>query len=1052
MNIGKSSDFFDSLNQQFENHNIKINQLNNLLMQCEEINQTVLDRSSSITEDLNQLREGFLSFFGANSPSTISDKTIQQITINEAKIEEIFVCRSELTRIHAELKKKYASKNADNMSQKELLEMLKLEKKVAVVLSNFTALKCQLLQPLISGLQAFNKPDLVIEVENEINDSSAEDINHLVQEIKAEIRAIKQHDANQKALIIADLADAHYKHVKIDETTLKLQFKNCTTQIQTLLVLPFSDKQKQKIEAAFLKVQELKRDYTTVLKNFENVLHQASENFSQVNLEKKCKQLHLELLVINYSFQESLADLSTIKLTAFKADVNQLNISVESTGHLISQMIQENVNVMQDLQNATQKLAEFKNLHPENRATSFIGDISDLFVIDSSSSFQPVFNWSHTMWGDQLIHPEGKTQFKEHLGIGFKNTIDKLKQTRSELATRIQSLTVEENADEIQALTQDLNQVNRVFYHTFLTRITDIVGNKERTLKKYSETLSEHEKVILRSEINLLNTKFEHYYEKYAAIPVSSHSLLKAAFSHTFNTLKSIVSLGFINSQLLSPEHLRREKQYADLGYNMLEDVKAWMHTLQVKENETVVEVLKREIADFIRWSDSDPQAAMSLARDMSLTCAIIGGKSYMDQFTQTMRVKAYGAALQNGWNPFPTQDFVPTEASLKYYSLSQLFRCAPVLTAVAKSLASNDYSSPLGAASKTLIEGIKSYSVQQAGDFIPHEYAAAALQALNILRGESFQTILEEQRNLELVRLSGMAAKFVSAPKEFVARLKLQMKIWSKTVRNSTGWEKVGRVSLQVLLPAAAVVVTGAAITACILGGPITWIAALSVGITSLSFSVMLAKKVDQWFNTIFSTNKQIVKEMNQLARLKAEQALRHAIQEQRQKFVEDLEQNQVIPKFEIKAMDLEADQAAIYAEARKQLKAKFLDELTKKWKNSPHHDAVASVKCYKEVVLDTMQLAIKKMSETEEFNALFNQKEICNALSHEIAHAVKEEWLHAKIEEIFMRRILDTNISIEAVEKNIQELRTQMERDLKRQFPDQVQRNEIKEELNSL
>lgn len=290
--------------------------------------------------------------------------------------------------------------------------------------------------------------------------------------------------------------------------------------------------------------------------------------------------------------------------------------------------------------------------------------------------------------------------------------------------------------------------------------------------------------------------------------------------------------------------------------------------------------------------------------------------------------------------------------------------------------------------------------------------------------KGESFQKIFEEQRNIELLQLGGEAKKLLANPKAFLSTLKLRLKVWSKTFSHCKGWEKAARIATQIITPTLGVLAVAGITAAVIMGGPITWISAAVIGSTILSGSIATASKTDLLFNKIFPTYQQTLRQIEDEKQLKAKQAMIEKVIDQRQKFIHDLQTNGSLPKFsEAHLPQLTEQQNKIYQKRKEELIHELKLKLNQKWKEKADKTAVDCVQVLIKEGLSQIKINVETfMSEVKDstthpeaflhlLSQDFDSLQFQAAMANEMIQALIEDWLGPHIDNIFAERMFQEN-----------------------------------------
>lgn len=594
--------------------------------------------------------------------------------------------------------------------------------------------------------------------------------------------------------------------------------------------------------------------------------------------------------------------------------------------------------------------------------------------------------WAHTDWGS-LIGPD--------------SGIDALIFSRISLLNRDH---LDENGQK------ELHAINRLLYHAFLNKIITIIHEKNHLLKNKRETLSQEQIDILESSVEDLNQKYESFLECYKKVPIQDKSFVDALLSKLASTAKWMLSLGYLNDQIFPVEEIERRKKFADLGFDMKTEFLKLFKDLQCRENETYGDVIKREIQGFLTWADQNPHEAQLIAGDVALTVSILQDEHFINQFHAKMRAIAYMNAFQQGWNgTTSTSQYTPEKATLKYYALSQITRYAPKIAGIVTDVVSTEQIGVVSLATSIFTGIWKGSAVQAASSIVPPKYANLAFQAVNVIKGD-LPKFLEEQKKVELVRLAGITAAFVSSPKGFFHRIRREATIWWKTVRAASGREKVARIALQIILPILSFGAFG------LLAQPLIVTAALapSVAITLFSSSIKLANMMEDWFDATYGTRSRVIEEMKQQELEIQKTARREHVEKEitqihqaRDDFIRKLRSSRILPDEPIRRTELFNDVTeTTYQNFQDVIVNSIKDEMNQEFND---HTAAGYVQRLIKLGTNTIKqkIAIETITLPEE-SPLHNEQ-IQDQMANEIAERLIQEWLAPRLDRVFVEKVVE-------------------------------------------
>lgn len=785
-----------------------------------------------------------------------------------------------------------------------------------------------------------------------------------------------------------------------NDTQLKNELDS-DTSIADLLNLLAENKQpleeeKKKLEQAFVTYE---KDFLNSINEINKAVEESKDVTSLENsrerLETLCEQAKFKQLDLALKFEWERAQFNGQKKQVLRA--LSRNYLDEGTEKALRKQYDK---TSEEGHKITEQLKTFRE---------------EIRKIDAKEelNIQELESWPTTDWGELLINRERGRDFPDPFGIGFEKTVNQLKVERRRLKSEIAQAELKQADPKIlKDLNNELAEIKLLLYHTLLQRHIDVIAEKVKMRKL--ETISLTQRNQLTFEIGLLNKKYDSLFAKYKAIKPPEKSFLQSTGKSFLDTVKSILTLGYFGGRLSSAAELERKKWDADSGYDITEGLKKFLSGLTIQEGETWRDVLKRKIQGFMDWSDKHPELATKLAGDIALTCSIISDQTFLDNFTKTMEGKAYSEAFLRGWKIIPEEEPPATEEDFEYRALADLVRCAPVMTTIFKTFLKEK---PSLFDFATAVAG--AITIQSVQRFIPSDYSHYVAGFTEFVRGKSFQEVMENQRNIQLFQIGGMAKQLVFDPKNLGRQLLMGIKIWTKTLSASRGVEKIGRIATQILFPIVAVAATVSFGILSLLGGPVTWVTAAAVGPMLLTSFFGTAKKIDNFWNTVFRTNDDVYarvkKEMTgQLTKeeLLEGENIKKDLQNQRDLFINDAKKLGWLPPTkspeprppltESQSNDFETKLSAIILKYQK-----ILNEKHNQWvKDNPKESITASALCVdifdKGVIPEDLGKEITDMIKDLNLNDK-DSKKLEHAMGDELINALINRWVIHHVDLIY-------------------------------------------------
>lgn len=486
--------------------------------------------------------------------------------------------------------------------------------------------------------------------------------------------------------------------------------------------------------------------------------------------------------------------------------------------------------------------------------------------------------WKQSPLGKLLIPTGVKDGILYRLGKGFEAGIDSLKtqivNVQIDINSRIEEWEkkLAENPDaDVKEIIQDIltlsvlkNELKKALHQSFLMRLIDVRGEQEN-LKK--ERINSGSSIKLVDEnIRLLKQAFDKKLETFTllsrstkqkksdpALSTSKSELSELLGKKVYNMImgtkkapeeylkrteelskkvKKNLSTLFVtqfksglnsliwDTKFQKPEEIKRKFQYAEMGYNMREEVVNLLTNLY--EFKSLEEGLQAEVKSFCEWADIHPTSASQLAGDILLSCSTLVGESAANQLFGQLRTRAFaGALLKETRNP---DEFEPVESvkELRYKALADICRAAPLIVAATTGTA-QFLSGPSWAPSEALkkIGGSLAIAagIQTAVSRVPFNMTEAALSMAHSVRGTDYASIIAEKAKLESYKLTGAVTGSLLSPGRTLANVERKARIYFKSIAKAHRTTRVYRILGQVVLPALAVAAATTVVTLGILG-----------------------------------------------------------------------------------------------------------------------------------------------------------------------------------------------------------------------------------------
>lgn len=635
---------------------------------------------------------------------------------------------------------------------------------------------------------------------------------------------------------------------------------------------------------------------------------------------------------------------------------------------------------------------------------------------------RPSGTWETKHWGLLLMPTDKKEEIANYIGKGFVATMNKLKARKHEIKNEMAKL--RPGDPKMVPLEQDLKEVNRTLYHCILTRSIDVISEKEWQVRQRG--IDPLQREALEYDIIKLNIKFTRTLEKYEAYQAQTRSLKDALQEETQNTILNVISCGFYNGKLDTVEELLSKKQYADMGYSMMNYLPQWLEQTQIPAGVSASNYILGQIREFYEWAAKHPERASVMLGDMALTVMLItNDESVVKHFDTQLRTRSMAMAFVAPLGS-PAWEEIELEAELKYRALADFSRYAPAMSNAGMNVMRQLFTgniNPIGLLFEAWKGGARATLIQNASRIVPSHCTDIATAVTGALSGQDYRQIIETQQRIEVVRLAGAATNSLMNPEGLLDSTARSLKIWWTTFINSPPLEMAVRGLAQIAVPAVAAFWGSIFVFVAILGGPVTWGVTLGLAFTCYLFAGTMIWKSNSFLNAVFSdtylksmekVNGEVRAEIKE--KLKAEQ--RERMETLRNNYFKRMQAARQLPYIRApKRLNLNPVQTkAAYAIAAK-MKTRLLTQLNGSM--TPDSDQTDPVGILHQhfVVSEKIKEAMKLINEDPILKKLrqFDKVNVAGYICFKISQEIMKEWLDKAVEERWLDQAVDTTVDKE-------------------------------------
>ncbi|GAB4233575.1 MAG: hypothetical protein Tsb0021_12640 [Chlamydiales bacterium] len=815
---------------------------------------------------------------------------------------------------------------------------------------------------------------------------------------------------------------------------------------------------------------KLKR-YIEESKQHQNELKSFEEHFPAEKNEIDYRKAKLKSAELN---------IEVLRIQAFEKFLTILSEKDSQEDHdWIHKRIDAHKNTIQilskELKSLKKELAPFLAKHDGNidyQTAAIEHEYVAHFVSDRVLEFPKT--WHLKNWAQILIKGGKYADSLVSTGKDFQDSINHLEEEIDKLDRKL--IGKNETSPDDLNLRKDLQELKRRKYQVYLQRTIDVIGSLNRTLKKGNLDPSETKKI--QQELKELNRFYEKTITKYKSI-ISSHQEEKSFIEAVANTIKKEATFGYLSASFVEPKEFEVKKYYADLGYVLMENVKEWLDTLTLKEGETTwQDIIIREVKNFWKWAETHPRAAEGLVANLKQTVDILNNESETKTFLGRMETRAFtNAFLGQMKSIVPQDDPLVVETLLKYKALADLAEYLPFVTSIGKSIGDNLAAGNLSL-TKNIVDAakaaLKTRATQSLSNIISSENTEIVAMLARAIRGDSFWKIMEQRRNLELVRLSGVTKEFLLHPKNSTTYIKNETIIWFKSIAQArTPMERIARIIVQVVFPLGIFIVTVALLPYFVLSNILTLGATVPISGSILSMGVTTNYKLYQlinkrWSQTRVSIETQLKTQRMQknIEKLKQNENAKTMIEVRAETFILQAQKWKMLHKSEpISMQDLKKSNKideGLEAVITQTIKT-TIENKTYQLKQEHSTELRGTMNHFKTVTdYQKLKAEIKKSFGGREIESHVLDG-IVEKIARDVMHALIENWLKEQVQEAMFKETAqlyenyyaDINEYKLKNQINIEDNRSEdtvLTEELKRSVPNDENRNKIENFIENL
>lgn len=288
--------------------------------------------------------------------------------------------------------------------------------------------------------------------------------------------------------------------------------------------------------------------------------------------------------------------------------------------------------------------------------------------------------------------------------------------------------------------------------------------------KKLGEEIS-----VLKTEIAALKKGYEAQKRTYERLPRGEHLLLDQLQNYFSDRLKEMLTFGAVGAGYKSIKDFDRECQFATHGYQ-------WQKVLTDELSNTrgyanSVDFFNAQVRDFLVFADAYPDLAQGIAVDFALTLNVLQDKGPLENLLSGLRASAYTNRLlgELGRDVEADPELSPElyQQVAKYRALADLAKWGPMAASMPGVLEGFGAGFMEGGFWGGLIGGARagvsnSVSVTITRDVLrnmSNEQTPVILAIAAVANGESVASVIDEQKNLELIRIGGDVRRAINDP-----------------------------------------------------------------------------------------------------------------------------------------------------------------------------------------------------------------------------------------------------------------------------------------------
>lgn len=367
---------------------------------------------------------------------------------------------------------------------------------------------------------------------------------------------------------------------------------------------------------------------------------------------------------------------------------------------------------------------------------------------------------------------------------------------------------------EMKKCTNEMTREDRKDPNDLMRRLEHLntLRNNLKSQRSELETF-EQESEKIHKTINVLEKGFQTHIRIYKSLEKPEETFVDQLKGFMSLYVEKLMTLGISDSDYKMPYQFETDMEFASFGYSWKEEIKKFGKDYN-KGN--IADTLVKHIKEFVSFIDDYPEIAESMLVDITVTLSRFENESALRTLKKGIEGRAQFRSLVGkvGRTTHVRPKMTPEayERAAKFKALADLARYAPMVHALTAAAEKGWHGFSTGGILSGLANAVVSFATNKthtdlytkAVKAIRSEDLTLCNALFGVVLGDSFQDIINEQRNLALLQLAGTVRQAMKDSNQVFHGVKVIFTDQLDAIQHAELHEKIVRIGAVIVAPPA--------------------------------------------------------------------------------------------------------------------------------------------------------------------------------------------------------------------------------------------------------